>query len=216
MPSKGTQTHLKPKHTQTKPKPKPPQHPLNPPVKLSAPDPDTHDIPLDPQVLKSGISQEEENPQQPEKLSGQLIEIKPKLAALKSPKREIQLEKIFQILDGSATVIDIKQAPKKHGAPKLENVANQKKRKLQENNPILSILKRKPKQVKTSNLTQVQPASKHFPHFELSEAPYLIGYLPTFMENCVKDVFSVGNNGHCGFHATSYCLGRSQNNWFNS
>jgi hypothetical protein len=102
------------------------------------------------QALKSPISQEEEDPQESEKLSGQLIKIKSKLAALKSHERESQLKKIFQILDGSAMVIDIKQPSKKRGAPKFENVANQNKGK--PNDPILSILKRKPKQVKTANL----------------------------------------------------------------
>ncbi|KAA1077500.1 hypothetical protein PGT21_010305 [Puccinia graminis f. sp. tritici] len=93
----------------------------------------------------------------------------------------------------------IRQALQKCGPPRLEDTSSQKKRNTQEMDPFLSAL--------------LPPPS--FPDFELSSAPFLIASLPSSIKQCVKRILNVGGDGHCGFRAASYCLGRSQNDWFN-
>ncbi|EFP91901.1 uncharacterized protein PGTG_17928 [Puccinia graminis f. sp. tritici CRL 75-36-700-3] len=130
----------------------------------------------------------------------------------------IYLDAISRLLDGSATVVDVqlpKQTKGKETAPGSSPVQANKK-KLNINSSADSSVPSSPNPpTEPAPLVHLEPppppANPHLP-IPPSDLDY-VDYLPKIIQPEVRNVVDVQSDGHCGFRAVAYGLGRGQGDY---
>jgi histone-lysine N-methyltransferase SETD2 len=145
-------------------------------------------------------------------------DLQAQLSSLNPIKENTKLEQISRVLDGSAAIVDIKKPktnPKSRAKPKPQ--ASSKKRKLEDPSPpsrTLSQLTGSSSQsITILNPQQTsQPPKKKFRPIRTAN---ILKHLPDFIQPHVEKIENVKADGHCGFRAAAFCLGKGEGSFLN-
>ena len=140
-------------------------------------------------------------------------------------KQEVHLDSIDQLIEGSASIVDIKlpKGPQTtHGRP-----SGASKKKTLKTDPcepsqferIQQKCVASEKMNQDSKKKKIQPTQKVLPVQstrkipELCEVPQYLRHLPSLIHKHIEKILDVEANGHCGFRVIAWALGCGQDSF---